>query len=144
MYIQQALPPHFPPNLHLSTPPLLPSLPPARPPPLLPPPTVKDVLAQLPIDLVVGLAHPPSQTGAALDGRGVAGPLHPGAEVVGADPAGVEGGEEVEELSHFGLLGRGGGGGVGGGDGVEEGPGVGAEGGDVGGAVGGGLRGLGG
>ncbi|KAB8293315.1 hypothetical protein EYC80_007641 [Monilinia laxa] len=90
--------------LNLTTPPILP----ARPPPLLPLPTIKLLLAQLPIHLVMRLTHPPPKFIPTL------GPYlifsHVGLEVFGADPAGVELGEERHEGLHVGAIGGGGGG----------------------------------
>ena len=83
----------------------------------------------------MGLAHPPPQPLPPFHPRLVPGLLHPGLEIVGAYPAGIDPREEREEGAHVVLLLGGGARGVGGGDAVQEGPGVGAEGVDVGGAV---------
>lgn len=85
------------------------------------------------------LAHPLAELLAVADPGRIPVFLHPRAEIVGADPAGVEFGEEGEELFGFLLVGWGGLDGVGGGEGVEEGPGAAAELVDVWGAVGRGL-----
>lgn len=112
-------------------------IPPPRPPSLLPPPTIKLLLPQLPINLVVRLAHPPPQPLPPFHPRLVPLFLNPGLEVLGADPAGIDFGEEREERAHFALLCGCGTGGVGGRDAVQEGPGVVSEGVNVRGAVGG-------
>ncbi len=108
------------PPLHLYT---LPTPLPPRPPPLLPPPTLKLLLPQLPINLIMRLTHPPAQLPPPPHPRPIPLLRHPLLEILGAGPAGVEAREEVQELGHFALLGGGCGGGVGGGEGVEEGPG---------------------
>lgn len=123
---------------------ITPPIPPPTPPPLLPPPALKLPLPQLPIDLVMRLAHPPAQRLPPLHPRPVAPRPHPRLEILRARPARVQARKEGQELLHLGLLGGGCGGRVGGREGVEEGPGGAAEGFDVGGAVGGGVVGGGG
>jgi hypothetical protein len=109
---------------------------PPRPPPLLPLSTLKHILSQFPINLIMRLTHPPPEHISPLQARLIPLRLHPRLEIVGADPARVKLGEEREELRHLRLvLGRCGRG-VGRCQRVEERPGAGAQGVDVGGAVG--------
>ena len=103
------------------TPPILPP----SPPPLLPKPTIKLLLPQLPIHLIMRLTHPrpeilPAPQPRLIPSRRLG---HPRPEVIRAHPAGIQAREEREEGAHFGLLLRAGFGGVGGCEGVEEGPG---------------------
>ncbi|TGO72279.1 hypothetical protein BELL_0472g00060 [Botrytis elliptica] len=127
--------PHLVSSHHISYP---------RPPPLFPALAIKLPLPQLPIHIIVGLAHPLSKLSATFRAHLVLG--HVGLEIGGAGPAGVELGEEAHEGGDVGAVGGGGAAGVGSGERVQEGPGGAAEGFDVGGAVGwgggGGLRGL--
>lgn len=107
---------------------------PSGAPPLLPLGAVKFGLAQLPVNVVMGAAKPKAKVCAASDGRRVAAEVS--LEVVGADPAGVEAGEETDEAEQVRLLRRRGLLWVAGGDGVEEGPGAASKKLDVWGAVG--------
>lgn len=102
-------------------------VPPAGPPPLLPPPALKLPLAQLAIDLVVRLAHPPPEPLAPLHPRLVAPAPHPPLKVLGARPARVQPRKQRQELPHLRLLGRGRGGRVRGRERVQERPGGAAE-----------------
>lgn len=72
-------------------PPVLPSGAPA----LLPFGAVKDGLAQLLVDIVVGVAQPPAKLAAAAGLDGVLLDVAP--EVVSADPTRVQAGEEPDE-----------------------------------------------
>jgi hypothetical protein len=72
-------------------------------------------------------AHPESKHILPFDPGRVARLRHPVAEVVGADPARVQLGEEGEELLRFALKAGWGRGGVGRGKGMQEGPGAAAE-----------------
>ena len=83
---------------------------PPRPPPLLPPPTIKFLLPQLPINLIMRLTHPLAQPLPPLHSWLVSPPAHPLLEILRADPAGIDLREQGEERAHVGLLlGRGGG-----------------------------------
>lgn len=81
-------------------------IPPASPPPLLPASTIELLLAQLPIDLVMGLAHPNAKLCSALEPRPIVGSIHPVAKIVGADPTRVQLPEQRQELPHLALLAR--------------------------------------
>lgn len=121
------------PETLLQTPSTTPPILPPCPPPLLPLTTIKHLLPQLPIHLVMRLAQPAAKLIPAprLD------LLFPqiGLEILGADPARVEFRKEMHKVLQIGLLLGSGRGRVGGGDGVEESPGAPAELLDVGRAV---------
>lgn len=91
---------------------------PTRAPALLPLGAVEDGLAQLLVDIVVGVAQPLAKLAAAAGLDGIF--LYVALEVVGADPARVQAGEEPDEADQVVLLGRVGGGRVRGGYRVEE------------------------
>ena len=84
------------------TPPILPPSPPS----LLPKPTIKLLLPQLPIHLIMRLAHPrpeilPPTQPRLIPTRRLS---HPRPEVIRAHPARVQAREEREEAAHLGLL----------------------------------------
>ena len=84
------------------TPPILPP----SPPPLLPKPTIKLLLPQLPIHLIMRLTHPrpeilPPTQPRLIPPRRL---RHPRPEVIRAHPARVQAREEREEAAHLGLL----------------------------------------
>ena len=102
---------------------ITPPIPPSVPPPLLPRPTVKLALAQLPINLVMGPAHPQPKLLPSTHPRLILRPDHPILEILRAHPARIQLGEEGEELKGFGLQGFRGGCGVVGRHGVQQCPG---------------------
>lgn len=69
---------------------ITPPIPPPGPPPLLPPTTIELSLAQLDIHRIMRLAHPAAKLLTVADPRRIPIFLHPGPEVVGADPARIE------------------------------------------------------
>ena len=75
---------------------------PACPPPLLPPSTIKALLAQLHINRIMRLAHPPSELVSIAHPRLIA-LLHPFSEIIGADPAWVHLAEQADELLRLDL-----------------------------------------
>lgn len=84
-----------------------PSILPARPPSLLPLVAVKAALAQLLVDRIMRLAHPPAELVSVAHARLVA-VLHPRPEIVRAYPAGVHLAKEADELLRLALLSEGG------------------------------------
>jgi hypothetical protein len=104
------------------TPPVLPPSPPS----FFPFVTVKAALAQLLIDRIVRLTHPPPKVIPIAHSRLIA-IFHPRPEIVGTRPARIHFAEQADELLRFALLGRGRSFGVGGRHGVQEGPGGAAE-----------------
>lgn len=96
---------------------------PTRPPPLLPKSAIKLLLAQLPIDLIMRLAHPIPKIVPPPQSRPISLLRHPRLEVLCARPARVQPREEAEETAHLALLFLGCGLRVHGCEGVEQGPG---------------------
>lgn len=76
---------------------------PSRPPPLLPFVTIKALLAQLHIDRIMRLTHPPPKLVSIADPRLIA-LFHPYPEIVCAYPARVHPAEEADELLCLCLL----------------------------------------
>ena len=103
-YIPKPVHPTYQRMLLLATLSIATSILPARSPPLLPLPTIKLLLSQFPINLIMRLTHPSSQTLPAFHPWLISLPAHPLSEIVRAYPAWVELREEGEELLHFGLL----------------------------------------
>lgn len=110
-----------------------PILPPS-PPPFFPEPTIKLLLAEFPIDLIMRLTHPRSKVRPSAEPRLVAptGIRHPLPEILRAPPTRIQPGEEPQERAHLALLLLRGLFGVCSGHGVEECPGGAAEDLDVG------------
>lgn len=108
----------LPPSPSSITPPIFPP----SPPPLLPQIAIELLLPQLLIDRIMRLTHPMAKLRATRETRLVAPTRlpHPIPEILGADPARVQAGEESQERAHLGLLLGRGGRRVGSGQGVEK------------------------
>lgn len=104
---------------------ITPTILPPRPPPLLPKPTIKLLLPQLPVNLIMRLTHPPPKLLPPTQLRLIPPTRvrHPRPEIVRAHPARVQLGKEPQEALHVLLVLCGGLFGVCGGHGVQEGPG---------------------
>jgi hypothetical protein len=85
---------------------ITPPIPPPIPPPLLPKRTIKFLLSQFPIDIVMGSTQPITKRQSARQMRLDRAALDPCAEVIGAYPARIQAREYVDEGLHLGLLGR--------------------------------------
>lgn len=97
-----SIPTHRPSKYKSITPPILPP----SPPPLLPKPTIKFLLPQLPIHLIMRLTHPRPEIRPPPQPRLITSTRlrHPVPEIIRTHPAGVQARENLQERPHLALL----------------------------------------